>query len=144
MLDRVHRVPLHEMDRRLLHFLYMSQSWYQGLAHVLNNRYPENMKRSFTNPEHAGEQYCVSETFYISPNCISNSNLCIDDFHLPFSQHFNDCLNNKTTIYTLIRPYTWGYVWLPWLPEKSAIYIYLTIHSGLLFVFERSMCCTIY
>lgn len=60
MLDRVHLVPLHEMDPRLIPFLHMSNSWYQGLAHVLNSRYPENMKRSFTNPENNSEQHCVS------------------------------------------------------------------------------------
>ncbi|XP_053393950.1 KICSTOR complex protein SZT2-like isoform X2 [Mercenaria mercenaria] len=59
MLDRVHKVPLYEMDPRLVPFVHMSTAWYQGLAHVLNNRYTDHFKRCFVNPENNAEQHHI-------------------------------------------------------------------------------------
>ncbi|XP_052774284.1 KICSTOR complex protein SZT2-like isoform X2 [Mya arenaria] len=57
MLDRVHKIPLYEMDARLVPFQQMSSAWYQRLATVLNNRYQEDFKRDFVNPANTSEQY---------------------------------------------------------------------------------------
>ena len=65
MLNRVHKVPLYEMDPRLVPFVHMSAAWYQGLAQVLNNSYTDHFKRCFVNPENSAEQHYVSVIFTV-------------------------------------------------------------------------------
>ena len=59
LLDIVTRVTLSEIDQRLVHISNMSMTWYQGLARVLVNKYPEN-HRYFSSPDGL-VQYVVSK-----------------------------------------------------------------------------------
>ncbi|KAL4236752.1 KICSTOR complex protein szt2 [Mactra antiquata] len=59
MLARVHKVPLYEMDPRLLPFVHMSDGWYQGLTQVINKKYTDDVKRCYINPENNDEKHYI-------------------------------------------------------------------------------------
>lgn len=63
LLERVIKTPLHEIDPRLMHFVNMSVSWYQGLVPVLNTKYQEKSRRKFISPD-GNVQYHVCIFLY--------------------------------------------------------------------------------